>query len=665
MQSCSGSSKIIGVKIMKRKITAIVLASLMTLGMAIQGFAAGADFKPLTTTLYSGDMTSTTADNLQTFNPYGNKLSSNGYTKGNFWLTGYGCNEKSLQQTENGFEFKTMKDGSSIDPSRRVMLDKTQMSKSDMVMSVGLKTGQFGTYTVDGTDVAMQLWFTLNGKKIQPFAYKAVSGRIEFAGTNSVYWNGMDSTKYFQLEENTEYTVVTEFLYNKENKNYDMRYTLKGADGAQIGQPIKIDGYTGVNGALSDVANINDDILLFSYAPATTADDDAKTGCVTYATVKSIKLENQIKEHIIEFGDVEYTGGGTSLDEAMGDINLNALSGMGIESKSTSEYLAGNAWGTSYNTAAKNFITKDGWLYSNWAVGDTTWRSNLSKQFNGINDGDTLKFSSLVKMYKASLKGNKGADIQIRLSNDTRGNSDSYYAASEYLTLLDYNARPYSGFLVNIGGINQGTSIYNNRTYAAGTGIDWNLTKFLNQTETGTLVLKLEASLYPSKTADMYDAKITIRNNDDNTELLSATIEGKISKAAAMSYNQFEIESGTEVREDGAETPFGIKDVKIETVSGEEKSALTVGENSVYIPYTNITKNPFDIAAVVVVYDAEENQVDFAIGKYEDITAASGKIKVDGITITDTAKETAKVFLFDKFTTIVPYAEPVPIAVGR
>lgn len=653
---------------MKRKITAIVLASLMIIGMAVQGFAADSDFQPLTTTLYDGDMTNKTSDGLETWSSWGNKLSSNGYKAGNFWLTGYGCDKSSLLQTENGFEFKTMKSGS-IDPSRRAMLNKTQKSHSDMVMSVKLKTGNFGTYTIDGSTAAMQLWFTLNAKKIQPFVYKAVSGKIELAGVNTNNWTSKDSDKYFQLSENTEYTIVTEFLYNKQNSNYDLRYTLKNADGTQIGNQITVEGYTGVDGALTNVADINDDILLFSYAPSTTADSDAKTGCVTYVTVKSIKIENQIKETIVEFGDVAYTNGGIRLDEAMGDIDLEALKGNGIESKSTDEYKAGNAWGTSYNTVAdngKNFVTSNGWLYSNWPLGEGVgWRGNLSKQFTNINDGDTLNYSSLIRLYKASLKNNKGADIQIRLTNDTRGDSSSYYAPSEYLTILNYNARPYSGFQVNIGGINQGTSIYSNKTYAAGTGIDWDLTKYMNQTADGTLTLKVEASLYPSQTADMYDARIVIKNNEDDSVLLSTVLEGKISKAAALSYNQFDIESGMETRTEGEDMPFAIKDVKIEAVSKDAKTGLTVGENAIYIPYTNVTKNPFDVAAVVAVYDSEGNQVDFAIGKYENIISDSGTIKVDGVTITDTAAETAKVFIFDKFTTIVPYSEPLPVKVGE
>ena len=72
-----------------------------------------------------------------------------------------------------------------------------------------------------------------------------------------------------------------------------------------------------------------------------------------------------------------------------------------------------------------------------------------------------------------------------------------------------------------------------------------------------------------------------------------------------------------------------------------------------------------DVAAVVAVYDSEGNQVDFAIGKYENIISDSGTIKVDGVTKTDTAAETAKVFIFDKFTTIVPYSEPLPVKVGE
>lgn len=630
---------------MKKKITAIVLASLMIIGMVMQ---VNADFVPLTTVLYDGDLTSS-GDELGNWSTNGNKFSSNGYTAGDFWLTSWGIGS-SVEKTNSGFEFKTIAANGSVDPSRRVLLNKTQKSHSDMVMTTKFETKKFGAYNVDGSTSAMQLWFTFNGKKVQPFAYKALNGTIAFAGKNKDYWSAA-TEESFQLEENTAYVLITEFLYNSGSGKYDLKYTLKDGECAnQIGNSVTVSGYDGTDGTFDDIASLNDEILLFSYGVGTT-DENAKTGSETYITVKSVKLENQVREHIINFDAVKYNDGGTRLNEAMGDIDLSALKDKDDSSKSTPGYLAGNSWGTSYKTTDEIFSSDGEWLSVNTATETGKYVSgNLSKRYINASNGDTVKLSSVLRVYKRLGSSSKADDIHIRLSGN-----------DQFITLFNLNTcNDRQGQNISLGGINQDVTAYSrpSKTYAATTGFDWNLNDYMNATGSGTLSLKLEAILCPSQTEGKYDVSITLYNNDTNKELLNAKVE--LDKNVVLNYNQFDIVTFAEGAAEG-QTRLKIKDTEIEVEKATLKTGLTVGENSIYIPYTNVTKNPFDVAAVAAVYDENGMQIDFAIAEEKSVIANDGFIKISGVTISDPSKETAKVFIFNTFEDIKPWTEAKPL----
>ena len=639
-----------------KKIISLFITAAMLLTCVLPAFAA--EFVPYASVIMDEDMSGVDATILAK----SSTDTSDYYTSGSSWITSYGNSVGKVSVTSDGLALTTnsMTSGSAFTVRKKAFANAQMRSHTDLRLSVKLTTGTI----TDG----MAMWFTLNRKGVQPFAYRASDLTLQFCGTNTTNWTPAvdenDEPLKFQLAENTTYTLVNDFVYNKTSGYYDMVYTLYDASGVQLGDSITVNDYTSgkTQVVLTDVADLYE-IFLVSNPTITQTENK------TYLTINNIKIENVIREQTIDFDNIKYNGAGVLIDEALIDFNRYA-----VKATTDASVQGGAAWGSEYydHWTYNAIVPKSDYLWfgSNDAAATCgnakqKW-CGITKKFTPVSDGDSLSMTFGVKYRLADENlinistTHFGFHVDLVddsvLTDEKNSTAASSTVDPNLINVFSWTHNTgykVSGMVMNNVGLG-GTSA-KNFDYTGYTVVD--SAKNIASADTDLLVsLKLEPK-------DDTTYTCTINLTDVNGNPVYSTTDSTKEMTAVFDVSKMVVENLTRVRIYGvvsalnsAESDLiGIRNMKIESISNSTKTEITSGANTLYIPYTNATDNPFDAAVIAAVCLRDSGkQTRFYINKVNDVAKRYGNLSID-VNIEDPAKEYVRVFIFDSLSTVEPY----------
>lgn len=274
-----------------------------------------------------------------------------------------------------------------------------------------------------------------------------------------------------------------------------------------------------------------------------------------------------------------------------------------------------------------------------------TFRSNtagsmLYKKFAPISKGDTLTVSGEIKVY--DLAWNSWPDMQIGLSSGVE-----YYNTSNPSNMRHILRLKSSGYGFEYTTL--GKVQYGHWTVDGEQAIDFGTNLPAGQ----DFKKHIEYIKYKTTLAPKDDTTYTMTTEfDPGYTVLALSIDIPAEEALAMNTVSFLLRDPSNVND---VLEIALKNVKVE-VSSPEKTALTAGENKVYLPFDKYDNTPQDMTLIAVVCNkADDMQKTFHITEYSQV---SGSGVLSGtVNITDPANEYVRLFVFNNLDTIVPLAE--------
>jgi len=627
-------------KIMK-KMLSVALILTMVIGVSVVSVSAGpTDTK--TYVLMDNDMTSSVI-------PYvNNDNASASYNNGIAW--GY-------LYAKDGYEpYVTVSNGAHVitsNPSgtsygevtiyNQMLTLKPAYTKSNLKFTYDITTGNklSGQKILIHNKIGCYSGYSYGSNTATLFTYYADECAI-------VYYE--DSTKRsIPLEENTNYTVIADVVYN--GTKYDLYVAVQ-----QNGETITGGSYVMRNWAttvLNDVADIKK--VLYQIERYDASGTVEKTELFYF---NNIKVENIVIGDIINFGDVQFNDDGVKFYEAMNDLNIADIA---ATTASDPDYLAGNKW-ASYTMNRENitpaFEISGNYLYAK-LVGNnnpSTWYTDrLYKKFDKIENGDSLTFSGYINLAAEGLQEkNHSVLLTIGNSDDLNGNT---YSVLRFVTLIDKSNRYYfCGLEKNPSEITSDATKY---PYGGGVTLrDWGWWDYHN-TSSDPLYSGKDVPFTLTLTPDAndsnyYNAEINVANGTyKGTRTIPASEVATFDTVAITVWQSATVTTGKYV---------GFKDLTITTTAGNQKTALAEGENTVYLPIENVTGHKVNFAIVAAVCDvATDEQLSYAVAVYRDYYKRFGNLAVEGIKITDPDAQYVRMFVFNTFENLEPYIVPISI----
>lgn len=647
-------------KTVKRFLSA-ALALTMIIGVfAMQASAHPEDTK--TFVLMDDDM-----DNIET--KYFDHASTNGnlawgggsttdeklYNGGEVWANTWGIPSGTFSYDNGGMTISTVAGTNAGEQTMTKYAFKKYPaeSKTDVRITYDIQTGsKVVNSTEEGatqTESAYNIVGLMSGQNL--FRYDSNSLILYYGGTGEYDWP-WDETKT-QLAENSDYTLVFDLVYDEKNDCYDLTGTAKDSEGNTV-RSATVDNW--MPSALTDSANFTTIAIRMRYV-------NSMVVSIPVMTFKNIKIENIIKGDIVNFGDVEYDNDLVMIDCSSGADISNAVS---IED---AKYLNGAEWGASNIENINSTFATDGTKII--AKTTKTGLDTLSKKFAPIRDGEMLNISADIRLQGYQDFATNAADLGQLASLRLLGTDVDR-------TLLNYVCRTSGQEYMHVLSKNLTTSIWDDYANTAdtsvtttGTGkyVSWDSVRTItkndnifkqeyNQVNSGKNwnmfdgTVKLEFTAVPNADGENYD--ITL---DLTSTLLDTTSTVKVPKAEVLAMDTIAIHSrgqGTSVRESMA-----VSNLKIEKHPVVEKTALTVGQNTVYLPIENVTGHAVDFALIAAVCDkATDAHKAYFVETYDEHCKGADNLAID-VEITDPATEYVKLYVWDSFNNLVPYTEPI------
>lgn len=305
----------------------------------------------------------------------------------------------------------------------------------------------------------------------------------------------------------------------------------------------------------------------------------------------------------------------------------NYLNGGLASSYETVKYYSGNVFETD----------EEGWLYAKQSNGqwETSRYGNLSRRIpEGIKDGETMEVSVPLKLIGGGVFEEKALDTHIRLTDDSGENR---------LTLLSYKCSKSGAYTLSLGGINQSVSGTSAGTYAA----------VVSEPDYKDEELKLVATLSPGAGTDKYNVFVKLVKAD-GTVLISGDIAGGITKEAAESYRNIELESFVEWGIANKQArQLGIKNIYVDIL----RNSFVSGTNNIYVDYENEDGGEVSATALALIEKKENDKYIIEDAQLFDINKASAKGSIElPVEMNETENRRIKIFILSSEVGMIPLA---------
>lgn len=349
--------------------------------------------------------------------------------------------------------------------------------------------------------------------------------------------------------------------------------------------------------------------------------------------VKTLKIKREIYEKpVLEFGDnLLYSNSGVRAEEDFSTWSSTS----DIATVSDKDYERGAKWAYSNtlgnDTKETTFVAEDNML--NVYTGITgNGVDRLTKRFNPINAGDTLKITGTFKVQEMDYWA--GHDVALKLGNGTHNYS-----------LLQL----YSGGFFKLGAATADTNeangfSVNSQMFSINDGFGTDPFTIIKNREFGYC-----AVLEPQG-EEGYMLKIKIENISGLNDISVPELSMFLTTEEATSLDRMYFSSGANTTGTKA-AAIQTKNLKIEVIGA--KTALENGENTVYVPMKNLNGAKANFTLVAALCENSGVKKAFKIVDFSDVTDYIKNLPVN-ITVEDKDSQYVKVFVFDNMENITP-----------
>lgn len=340
--------------------------------------------------------------------------------------------------------------------------------------------------------------------------------------------------------------------------------------------------------------------------------DGLKANTKYTVNVKNVSEENEEKSFDYSWsfstgGSAEFKKPYFGTSSTLFSQSMNSFDISSVVSLEDDAFKNGEAWGTNIlDNAGTAYEVSYGYLWTRGVLNDT-----LSRRFTPINDGETLKITTTLKLSNYA-RDNTGAAIKL---------SSSANAAENY-TLLRFS-QIWSGLALDTLSKNQHV---NPGTDENGTGVAWRNRGWwhLSHSEEGQDAglegeLQLTLTLKPdTQNADMYNAYVTLKGRKEYTA------EVQIAKSVVMGLDTIVFQSETTSSDaTGASGSNFMGISELEIISSDGEDSMQLGSNTAYIDYINLDETEvFDADVLIIEHKKSE---DGGFGKVMNVTVVSNK----------------------------------------
>ena len=590
-----------------KKLLSVALAFAMVAGIAVlPTYARPTDTK--TFTLMDNDMTANVVG-------WVNKdTASDSYDSGNGW--GY------LFAPTGYSPYITVEDGSHVissNPSNtsygevtifnKMLTLNPPYQKSSLRFTYDITTGNKLTTQVIQIRSKIGVYSDFNYKNdntAQVFSYNAAECAVVY------YDDGQRRT--IQLEENTDYTVVADIIYN--GTNYDLTVSVKQNGETLLGGSYQMLGWA--SNVVKDVKDIKK--VLYQIERLATSETVEEKDLFKF---NNIKVENTVVGDILNFGEIEYDVEHMILDEPMGNLNLSAIAATNTADEG---YIAGNKWASTTSdreNITPAFEVNGEYLYANLVNnGDSTkYTDRLYKRFDKIENGDNLVLSGYINL-PAEGRAKQRHSLMLTIGSGDNLESNTY-SAFRFVTTEHHNKHALFGLEKNPSNFSSDEADY---PYGDGVTLrDWGWWNY--HTEKDDVLysgkdVPFTLTLTPdTNDSNYYDAQIKIGANDDyvGTRKIPAS-EATAFDRLTITLKQFNTATTANY--------VGLKDLKI--IKSQGHFGLAEGNNKLSIDYTNIRGGAFSSDILFVERDADDNTiVNVTVVRNENVLNESGTLICD------------------------------------
>ncbi len=471
---------------------------------------------------------------------------------------------------------------------RNAFVKSPLYEKSDIRLTYDIKTGVKVVNSTEEGATQEKSPFTVVGYLAGTpekflFTYASNSATLNFGGSDEFHWP-WDATKT-QLEENTDYTLIFDLVYDKNNGTYDLVGTVKKAADGEVVKTATIENWLSATDVLKGLAiRMRRVETMVVTAPV--------------INIKNIKVESIVSGHIINFADAKYNNDLTMIDCSSNTDISNAVA------TTDSKYTSGSEWGSDNLGNIGTAVTASGNTITGYFKSTT---GDVAKKFTPVTDGEVLKISGSV-MYamhavadgtRAEMKlGLAGTDIDFSVINMlynpywadlmllhngvpaawSRNNNTQmdvtttgrgrYNSSSEWLDIEDDDTRIFEN--QDGTGFGDRSNIGKNYSYFEGT-VQFTFTAAPNATD-----------------SEKYDMTLTLAGGNIETTSVKTVDKALVQGMDSIVYKVYAGFSND------AEA-FKLSDLKVEKYPAVMKDGLTVGTNTVYLPIENVTGHEANI----------------------------------------------------------------------
>ncbi len=348
--------------------------------------------------------------------------------------------------------------------------------------------------------------------------------------------------------------------------------------------------------------------------------------------VKNLKMVREVYEKpLLAFGDeILYNNDGVRMDE-----DFTTWTGTSaIVTADNADYTRGAKWAYSNTkgnaTQASTFTIENNALKVCSGIKDNGVDS-LTKKFNPINAGDTLKITGILSVIRPD--DNSGQNVALRIGNGNHNWSLlqlSNNGATQSLSAAGMDTNEDNGYRASQ--IKQNFDLTNLKDSWGKKGFEFIAGKDINYS----------AELAPSE--DGYT--LTVSLGDYQVTPLSIAL----TTAEATSLDRIYFTSGANSTSN-RKAAIKAKNLKVEAIG--TKTGLENGENTLYLPVKNLNGENANFTVVAALCEADGTKKSFKIVPCENLTDYTKNLAVN-MTVDNKDNQYVKIFVFDNMENIIP-----------
>lgn len=633
---------------MKKRILSLTLAALMTAAMPLAAFAELTDVQK---TVKVGAESTVLVDDV--------------FSYGNVWAGGgalaydpVGADNLKSDGTYTWIEsLYASKDpnGSQVYNSLNIYKEFASPSANDTLeLEAVLQPHKSGPEK--GCTVQLTLENDDASKKFTVFTYSV----NPWAGSKSTIADGNNATN----GGNETWDI------NVHNKDVKVAATIKPSNGKFAAKVVLTDSNGTVLLESDEVELAKNDVRAFSkvklaasanWCVTTRKDDDKVLG------IKSVKLTKTNSKGIL------YSDTGVRLNERMYDFNVNLNTGCITATDwggtlTEEQKKGGNAWSASATAFwNKAFVNEDGYFWGKHHEADTSGVfGTVRRHFDPIEENGTLTMSFDFKVSGADTAP-QSHNFGVSLTNEDQSQRLNVLTHRVSNNLWNTDGSQQLPYSVGVGAVNSGIGKCGALDADSGYSAYVNAWRFVTKDGVAPVLYntkdyRLEMTLMPQ--GDAYAAMIVVRNMTDGTQVegltntsapltVSKDIVEALNTVELSTYSTWGFTSGSATDGYTANKYLGVRNIKLEADNYSAATALTTGENKLYVPYEKVSKEPLTAVICAAVVNGDGVQTDFDVVPLDEVIKNKDNVELT-VNVTNADTDYVRVFVFDSLKGLTP-----------